>query len=108
MRQPLVNGGVDDVDLIEAFDFPELLRVAQLDQRESFRQVIVKGAFEDQGIGGKESAPVPSPRWASEKTTNRESGALKRFIVLISRCIIVTFSFSFPRWSVGTRIYFTQ
>jgi len=48
MRQPLVNGGVDDVDLIEAFDFPELLRVAQLDQRESFRQVIVKGVTADE------------------------------------------------------------
>ena len=42
-----------DVDLIEAFDFPEFFRIAQLDQRESFRKVIVEGAFEDQRIGGK-------------------------------------------------------
>ena len=45
--QPLVNRGVGDVDLIEAFDFPEFLRVAQLDQRESFRKVIIEGTFED-------------------------------------------------------------
>jgi hypothetical protein len=57
--QPLVNGGVSNIDLIEAFDFPKLLRIAQFDQRESFRQVIVEGAFEDQRIGGKVIGPGP-------------------------------------------------
>ena len=38
---------------------PEFFRIAQLDQRESFRKVIIEGAFEDQRIGGKVVGAAP-------------------------------------------------
>ena len=72
-----------DVDLIEAFDFPEFFRIAQLDQRKPFRKVIIEGAKISE-LAAKSSAPVPSPRWASKKPINRESAVVKRFMVLIS------------------------
>jgi len=57
--QPLVDRGVGDVDLLEALDLPELLPVAQFDQREPLGKVMVEGAFEDQRIGGKIIGPAP-------------------------------------------------
>lgn len=42
-----------DVDLIKGFVLPEFFRITEFDEGEAFREVVIEGAFEEQGIGGE-------------------------------------------------------
>ena len=53
LGQAVIHRGMGDVNLGRALVFPQIFGFSQFDQGEAFGMVIVQGAIEDQGIGGK-------------------------------------------------------
>lgn len=57
LSQPVVNRRMRDVDLSKCFVLPEFLGVAEFDKREVSFEIVIKGAFEDEGVVGKVVGP---------------------------------------------------
>jgi hypothetical protein len=58
LGQPIVNGRMADVDLVELSVFQQLFGIAQLDQGVAFGKVVIERAFEQLGIGRKIVRPA--------------------------------------------------
>ena len=53
LGQAVIHRGMGDVNLGKALVFPQIFGISQFDQGETLVMVIIHGAIEDQGIGGK-------------------------------------------------------
>jgi len=51
--QAPIHRGMGDENLWKSLVFPQIFGISQFDQGETFGMIIVQGAIEDQGIGGK-------------------------------------------------------
>jgi len=53
LGQAVIHRGMGDVNLGKTLVLPQVFGISQFDQGETFGMVIVQGAIENQGIGGK-------------------------------------------------------